>query len=67
MDKYKSINLWIIYIFIDKVDRSGWVRLFGKFWGIHWKHKDNGLLFSERYGYTKLFRIGNYNFKFFKK
>lgn len=63
---YLTINLWVVYIYHSKTDRIGWMRLFSKYWGIYWKHKDCGLRFSERYGYTKMVRIGNYNFKILK-
>ena len=38
--------------------KSSWFRLFGR--GLMWKHIDNGLRFSERYGYKKYLRIGKW-------
>lgn len=45
---------------INKV--GGWVRIFGI--GLTWKNKSEGLLFSERYGYTKYFEYKNKIIKF---
>lgn len=64
--KFITINLWVVYIYWSESDKSGWLRMFGTGGGIHWKHKSSPLMFSERYGYTKLYTIGNYNFKFIK-
>jgi hypothetical protein len=36
----------------------GWFRIFGI--GLHWKHKKRGLLFSERYGYSRYLQIGKW-------
>jgi len=42
-------------------DRFGWIRIFGR--GIHWKDTSiHVTLFSERYGYTKILRIGKFIF-----
>jgi hypothetical protein len=46
-------------------DGFGWFRIFG--FGLHWKHKSKGLMFSERIGKTKYWSIGNYNVRILKK
>jgi len=43
----------------------GWFRIFG--YGLVWKHKSKGLMFSERIGKTKYWSIGNYNVRILKK
>ena len=45
--------------------KYGWIRIFG--YGFSWKHVDKGLTFSEREGYTKVYRIRNYYFKRLKR
>ena len=37
---------------------GGWIGVFGK--GFNWKHKDCGLTFSQRNGYSKYLKLGNY-------
>ena len=37
---------------------QSWFRLFGR--GFMWKHQDKGLRFSQRYGYTKYFKLGKW-------
>ena len=54
--KVFGINIWASH----HSKKQGWLRIFGK--GIKWKHKSVGLIFSERNGYTKYFKIGNYIF-----
>lgn len=49
-----NINLWTSWHFA----KIGWFRIFGK--GIKYKHITQGLLFSERYGYTKFLKIGDW-------
>ena len=45
--------------------KRGWVRLFGR--GVAWKDlRHHFLMFSERNGYTKHWRIGHYSFRFLK-
>lgn len=61
--KFITINIGVLYIYWSSTDRSGWMRLFGNRSGIHWKHKDSSMQFSERYGYSKFVTIGNYRFK----
>jgi len=43
----------------------GWFRIFG--YGLVWKHKSKGLMFSERIGKKKYWSIGNYNVRILKK
>jgi len=44
----------------------GWLRLFG--YGIAWKNTEyHPYLFSERFGYTKTLKIGDWSFKILKK
>lgn len=38
--------------------KGGWFRLFG--YGLTWKHESEGLMFSERMGYTKYLRLGKW-------
>lgn len=41
---------------------SGWLRVFG--YGVSYKNlKKIGLSFSERNGYTKIIKVGNYSIK----
>jgi len=40
--------------------KCGWIKLFGI--RLHWKHKTLEPLFSERNGYKRFHRIGNYRF-----
>jgi len=48
------------------LDKHGfWLRIFG--YGFAIKPLSQGLLFSERYGYTKIYRIGKYYFKFLNR
>ncbi len=46
-------------------DQFGWIRIFGR--GIKFKHIKHGLLFSERMGITKPFKIGNWIISFIGK
>jgi hypothetical protein len=40
---------------------GGWLRVFGR--GFAWKDlRQHSLMFSERYGYRKTWRIGHYSF-----
>jgi hypothetical protein len=41
-------------------NKSGWIRIFGN--GFYWKHEKHGLMFTERYGYRKVVKIGKYYF-----
>lgn len=46
-------------------DGRGWFRIMG--YGLSWKNtKKHDLIFSERYGYRKGFRIGKYIIHFLK-
>jgi len=36
----------------------GWFRVFGR--GFNWKHEKRGLLFSERNGYSKYWKVGKW-------
>jgi hypothetical protein len=38
--------------------KYGWFRFFGI--GLNWEHEKRGLLFSERNGYSKYFKIGKW-------
>jgi len=38
--------------------QTSWIRLFGI--GLMWKHQDKGLIFSQRYGYTKYLKLGKW-------
>lgn len=42
-----------------------WIRFFG--YGIHMKHISQGLLFSERMGLRRSFKIGSWRFRFLEK
>lgn len=41
--------------------KGGWLRIFG--YGLTWKHETEGLMFSERMGYTKYLKIGKWIIK----
>lgn len=60
-----TIDLCLLYI-TWTTERDGWVRLFGSWYGIHWKHKSNMMCFSERYGYAKYITLFNYRWKILK-
>ncbi len=49
-----GICLWASFHY----DKGGWIRIFNR--GLSWKHKSLGLIFSERNGYTKYYRIGKW-------
>lgn len=55
-----GITIWCSNHF----DKSGWFRIFG--YGLRWKHKSLGLLFSERNGYKKYIMIGDWNISILK-
>jgi hypothetical protein len=59
--KFFKYNFFILSL----GDKYGWIRIFG--YGFKWKHIDKGLSFSERYGYTKIYRIRNYYFAKLKR
>lgn len=42
--------------------KGGWFRIFGC--GFMWKHKDERLRFSQRYGYKKYYRVGDWNIEY---
>lgn len=60
-----KINIVLLYIHWT-TEREGWARLFGKWWGIRWKHRDNFMMFSERNKLTKSVIILNYRFRLLK-
>jgi hypothetical protein len=53
-----GINCWASV----HTPKHGWLRCFGR--GIIWKHKSEGLMFSQRYGYRKYYKIGNWNIEY---
>jgi len=42
--------------------KGGWFRIFGR--GFMWKHKDERLRFSQRYGHKKYYKLGNWNIEY---
>lgn len=44
--------------------KGGWFRVFGR--GFMWKHKDEGLRFSQRYGYKKYYKVGGWNVEYLR-
>lgn len=60
-----SVNLLVVYV-TWTTERDGWARLFGSWYGIHWKHRDNMLMYSERCGKTKSVVLFNYRFRILK-
>ena len=43
----------------------GWFRIFGR--GFTWKHKNRGLIFSERNGYKKYIKLGKWIIRYLPK
>lgn len=65
--EYKFIKLFSnkFFIYYSRKD-SGWFRLFGR--GLSWKDlRVHSLNFSERYGYVKYLKLGNYAIRKLKK
>ena len=56
--KYFYKNILNLSYYKSTHKKCGWFRLFGI--GLKWKHINNGLTFSERNGYKKYLRIGNW-------
>jgi len=42
--------------------KQGWFKIFGR--GLAWRHEKKGLLFSERNGYTKYWKVGKWYIRF---
>lgn len=64
--KFWNISLFGIDVFCCYYsNKLGWFRIFGK--GLSWKEiSKHPLLFSERYGYKKTLKIGNWVFGLLK-
>jgi hypothetical protein len=65
-DKYKSFTfLGTRILSFHITEGAGWFRIFG--FGLKWKDSNKYmLLFSERNGYTKIYKIGKYWIGFLK-
>ena len=61
---FNTLNWWVIYAVWCK--NSGWVRLFGRWYGIRWKPIEDALLFSERIGKRKTWCLGKHRFSILK-
>jgi len=66
MPKSSSINLFILYLYIER--HFFWVRLFNNWYGISGEKisKKKFRLFSERNGYRKYIKIGDWQFQILK-
>ena len=42
--------------------KDGWFRIFGR--GFMWKHNNEGLRLSQRYGHKKYYKVGNWNIEY---
>lgn len=49
-----GVTIWVSNHFRN----AGWFRFFGA--GLKWKHQSLGLIFSERNGYVKYFKLGQW-------
>jgi hypothetical protein len=56
------MSKWLSYAYSATGPPMGWFRIFG--YGIRFKHISRGLMFSERNGYRRFYKIGNYYFGF---
>lgn len=45
--------------------KYGWFRIFGR--GFIWKHKNEGVRFSLRYGYKKYYKLGDWNIEYLSR
>ncbi len=59
---YKWIDIGLLYVTWGS-NKTGWFRLFKYRYGIHWKHSNNRLTFSERYGHKKYWVLFGFRFK----
>ena len=63
--QYTLKILRVRVLIINLAKKWGWFRLFGR--GVKWKHEEQGLMFSERNGYTKYLKIGKWVIAILKK
>jgi hypothetical protein len=63
--QYALCLLGIVVLVAYCTPKQNWLRIFGR--GIMWKHKSKGLRFSQRNGYEKYWKIGEWNVEWLKR